>query len=211
MGSLTLCKFTAAGQKYTRDKRLGSTENIRNNCTYKRNLLHFTHHNGSDREGARTRPAPPWLVLYKQMWRRFLSVKQSRGKKCSCLTSFTLQRYTSLGNSKAVIGPFRQCLKRYFQRETVKKLWLLYRFNKDLTPVWLTTIDPSFCGARSNLESWGAAEPHSLILTQATATAKPAYLHPLKSAGVSVCCYRYVCVCLQRLQTKPNTFAAGSC
>lgn len=49
----------------------------------------------------------------------------------------------------------------------------------------------------------------SLILTQATATAKPAYLHPLKSAGVSV--YLDVYVLLQRLHTKLNTLAAGSC
>lgn len=94
----------------------------------------------------------------------------------------------------------RQRLERCFQKDTVKKLWLLYRFNKYLTPVWLTTIDPSFCGAQSNLECWGAPEPQSLILTQATATVKPAYLHLLKSAGVSV--YFYVCVC---------TCARGDC
>lgn len=49
----------------------------------------------------------------------------------------------------------------------------------------------------------------SLILTQATATAKPAYLHPLKSAGVPV--YFYVYVLLQTLHAKLNTLAAVSC
>ena len=67
------------------------------------------------------------------------------------------------------------------QNHTVKKLWPLYRFNKSPTPVWLTTIDPSFCGAQSNLKCWGATEPHSLIQIWATAATKPAYSFILSS------------------------------
>lgn len=74
--------------------------------------------------------------------------------------------------------------------------------------MWQTTIDPSFWGARSNLESSGAAEPHSLILNQATASPKPALL---SSPKVSRCVrvpfwlYVFVYVCLRRQRTKPKT------
>ncbi|MEQ2289490.1 hypothetical protein AMECASPLE_033513 [Ameca splendens] len=101
---------------------------------------------------------------------------------------------TSLGNKKVVTDPPDGSLRRCFQRETVKTYGFFIDSIKDLTPVWPTTNDLSFCGARSNLESSGTAEPHSLILNQATASAKPAYLHPRKSAGVSVC--PYGCMCL---------------
>lgn len=109
----------------------------------------------------------------------------------------------------------RQCLERCFQKDTVKKLWMLYRFNLQILVSYTCVANH-----HRSIILWSpiqfrvsrAPEPRSLILTQATATAKPAYLHPLKSVGVSV--YFYVCVSMcavKVLQTKLNTSAAGSC
>lgn len=145
-----------------------------------------------------------WLVLCctLSVFSFSLSFCQTRPLTCSCVISLDMYMHTPAWESARLWWDLakkpemtRERLERCFQKDTVKKLWLLYRFNKYLTPVWLTTIDPSFCGAQSNLECWGAPEPQSLILTQATATVKPAYLHLLKSAGVSVYFYVYVCTC----------------
>lgn len=139
-----------------------------------------------------------WLELSYTL-RLSCSLSKKRKKKCSYIHEHGSQWGCDEYLLRRLKLPDRAW--RDVFRRTQLKSYCCFRDSicrfKSLTPVWLTTIDLSFCGAQSNLECRGAPEPSSLILTQATTTTKPAYLHPLKSVGVSVYFYVYVCMCAE--------------
>lgn len=108
-----------------------------------------------------------------------------------------------------------QCLERCFQKDTVKKLWMLYRFNLQ--------IQVSYTCVANHHRSIILWSPIQFRVSRSPRAPQP-YPNPDHShhkaclpSSPEVC--RCVCVllcvhvyvCRGRLQTKLNTLAAGSC
>lgn len=109
----------------------------------------------------------------------------------------------------------RQCLERCFQKETVKKLWMLYRFNLQ--------IQVSYTCVANHHRSIILWSPIQFRVSRSPRAPQP-YPNPghshhkaclPSSPEVCGCVCVLLCVCVYvcwgRLQTKLNTLAAGSC
>lgn len=108
--------------------------------------------------------APLACVVLNTWWLLPSCQKQQYNKSVAMRFPSTCNM-SSLGVSEAMMRAY----KKGWNDQTVPgdTFWegcfidSICRF-KYLTPVWLTTIDPSFCGAQSNLECREAPEPPAL-------------------------------------------------